>query len=160
MTVIRLWAILGAGSVGKSTTVGHLSGDFGRGANGLRRGRGGGLREILLQGGGYLTIHPRRQSLQEARKTPEESVRVIENQSTPTQRNSNIQSANFNVLLALRTDRVGGLPAAEDYLSHFVTQGWRIESLALPSPTGRDERLYRHFGAPTWLCVRFQRYRY
>jgi hypothetical protein len=114
MTVIRLWAVLGAGGVGKSTTVGHLAGDFGKGQNGLRRGRGGGLREIRLRGGGYLTIHPRRQSLQEARKTAVDSVRLIVNQGAGTQRTANIQSAYFNVLLALRTDRVGHLPPADD----------------------------------------------
>jgi hypothetical protein len=150
MTVIRLWAVLGAGGVGKSTTVGHLAGDFGRGNNGLRRGRGGGLREILLRGGGYLTIHPRRQSLQEARKTPDESLRIIASESAQATRGGgNIHSAYFNALLALRTDRVGGRPAADAYLSHFVARGWLIESLALLSPTRRDERVYRRFGAPT-----------
>jgi hypothetical protein len=150
MTVIRLWAVLGGPGVGKSTTVGHLAGDFGRGNNGLRRGRGGGLRDILLRGGGYLTIHPRRQSLQEARKTPDDSVREIANLSARAVRQGgNIHSAHFNVLLALRTDRPGGMPAADDYLSHFVAQDWLIESLALLSPTKRDERVYKLFGAPT-----------
>src|ERR1700683_1814595 len=62
MAIVRLWAVLGAGGVRKSTTVGHLAGDFGPGPTGLRRGRGGGLREVPLRGGGYLTIHPRKDS--------------------------------------------------------------------------------------------------
>jgi hypothetical protein len=106
MAVIRLWAVLGGGSVGKSTTVGHLAGDFGRGATGLRRGRGGGLREIPLRGGGYLTIHPRRQSLQEAGVTPADSIKMITSQATRVDRGKSVRSAYFNVLLALRTDQV------------------------------------------------------
>lgn len=124
MAIIRLWAILGADSVGKSTTVGHLAGDFGSSANGLRRGRGGGLREILLRGGGYLTIHPKRVSLQEAGKTPEQVVKEIARESARLQRNAKIQSGYFNVLLAIRTNRFRGMPRADEYLSHFVAQGW------------------------------------
>lgn len=149
MPIIRVWAVLGAGGVGKSTTVGHLAGNFGRGQNGLRRGRGGGLKEILLRGGGYLTIHPRRQSLQEAGKTLEKSLKIIKSESGRAQPNANIHSAYFNVLLALRTDQVGELPTANVYLSYFVDHGWQIESLALLSPTRNDERTYRHFGVPT-----------
>jgi len=52
-------------------------------------------------------------------------------------------------LLALRTDRVRGLPTADEYLSHFVAKGWLIEALALLSPTSRDEHVYKLFGAPT-----------
>jgi hypothetical protein len=152
MPIIRLWAVLGAGSVGKSTTVGHLAGDFGKGQNGLRRGRGGGFKETLLRGGGYLTVHPRRQSLQEANKTPEEAVRIVQNQiaHTPT----GIRSGYFNILLALRTDRFRGLPTADHYLSYFVARNWHIEALALLSPTTKDERVYRFFGAPTCYVYR------
>ena len=149
MTIIRLWAVLGEGGVGKSTTIGHLAGDFGKGVNGLRRGRGGGLREILLRGGGYLTIHPKRISLQEAGKTPQQSVKEIVSESARVRRSVKIQSGYFNVLLALRTDRFRGRPRADDYLSHFVAQHWQIESLALLSPDRHDERVYRRFGAPT-----------
>ena len=158
MAIVRLWAVLGAGGVGKSTTVGHLAGDFGPGPTGLRRGRGGGLREIPLRGGGYLTIHPRRQSLQEARKTPEKSVGIITSQAARIDHQKGIRSAHFNVLLALRTDQTKNLPPAEDYLSHFLTRGWQIVSLALLSPNKRDKRTYPLFGAP--ICyINESRYR-
>jgi hypothetical protein len=149
MAIIRLWAILGDGSVGKSTTIGHLAGDFGKSFNGLRRGRGGGLREILLRGGGYLTIHPRRVSLQEGGKSPKEAAKEIGRECARVERRANIQAAYFNVLLAIRTDRFEEMPKADEYLSYFVGQGWQIESLVLLSPNGRDTDLYRHFGVPT-----------
>jgi len=148
MATIRLWAVLGEGGVGKSTTVGHLAGDFGRGPNGLRRGRGGGLRQILLRGGGYLTIHPRRQSLQEAGKIPPQAVTEIGRESAKTQKSVRIKSEYFNVLLALRTDSYRGMPRAFEYLSHFVNNGWQIESLVLLRQTDADENIYRRFGVP------------
>jgi hypothetical protein len=148
MTTIRLWAVLGEGNVGKSTTIGHLVGDFGPGANGLRHGRGGGSPEILLRGGGYLTIHPRRQSLQEAGKSPQQAVREITRESSRSQRKLKIRSNYFNVLLALRTDQFRRMPRAHEYLSHFVDQRWQIESLVLFSSADSEERIYRQFGVP------------
>jgi hypothetical protein len=149
MAIIRLWGVLGEGSVGKSTTIGHLAGDFGRSANGLRPGRGGGLKEIPLRGGGYLTIHPRRVSLQESGRSPGVAAKEIARESARVDRRTNIQSAYFNALLAIRTDRFGEMPRAAEYLSYFAHHGWQIESLLLLSPNARDTDLYRHFGAPT-----------
>jgi hypothetical protein len=128
--------------------VGHLAGDFGASANGLRRGRGGGPRDIPLRGGGYLNIYPRRQSLQEAGKTPQQAAKEIARESARVQRRVNIRSGYFNVLLAIRTDRFHGLQRADDYLSYFVSQHWQIESLALLTPDRRDEDVYWRFGAP------------
>jgi hypothetical protein len=150
MARIRLWAVLGEASVGKSTTVGHLGGEFGKGENGLRRGRGGGVKEIPLRSDGYLQILSRRQSLQEAGKTPEQVAKEIENASARlNQQNPTIESAFFNVLLAIRTDSPRKMKKGEDYLSYFVKRGWLIESLAILSPKSRDEHIYRRFGAPT-----------
>jgi hypothetical protein len=148
MAQVRLWAILGADSVGKSTTVGHLIGDFGKGKGGLRPGPGG-MREVLLRGGGYLTVFGRRTSRQEAGESPDDVVKFVKQKASGFQKRAGIVTAYFNVLIALRTDKLGQLPTAEDYLSHFVKQDWRIESLALLSPTSRDENLYHRFGAPT-----------
>lgn len=145
---IRIWAILGAGSVGKSTTIGHLIGDFGKGKGGLRPGPGG-VREILLRGGGYLTLFARRTSRQEAKETPQQVIKFIAREARKLERqNPAVTSAYFNVLIALRTDRTNGLPAADVYLSHFVQQDYQIRSIALLSPGTKDERLYRRFGAP------------
>jgi hypothetical protein len=150
MAQVRIWAILGADSVGKSTTIGHLIGDFGKGRGGLRPGPGG-MRQVLLRGGGYLTVFSRRTSWQEAGEPPEGVVKFIRQQNLQFERRGGrrIVAAYFNVLTALRTDRLGRFPPAEDYLSHFVKQDWHIESLALLSPTDADEGLYHRFGAPT-----------
>jgi hypothetical protein len=147
MPQIRIWAILGAGSVGKSATIGHLAGEFGKGPGGLRQTLGG-KREILLRAGGYLTVFSWRVSRQDARQSPEETVKFLKRQSSQFDSDRPIAGAYFNVLLALRTDRKGNLPVAAEYLSSFVRQGWIIESLALLSPTDRDEDLYHRFGAP------------
>ncbi len=107
------------------------------------------MKEILLRGGGYLTIHSRRVSLQEAGKSPNAAVKEILSEARRLQRsNSTIQSAYFNVLLALRTDRFRRMQRADEYLSHFVAQNWQIMSLALLSPDSRDEQVYTRFGAP------------
>lgn len=151
MKKIRLWAVLGEGGVGKSTTVGHLMGHFGKGKNGVTPGGGGGPRDVLLRGGGYLTVVGRRQSLQEGNKTPEAALKIIVTQYDRDQRRSPaISSAYFNVLLALRTDRLSaGLPAAHHYLSYFISKGWQLESLAMLGPSLPEERPYKRFGVPT-----------
>lgn len=59
---IRLWAVLGEGSTGKSTVIGSLISQTGRGPSKFR--------DILLRGGGRLKVHVRRQSLQEANRSP------------------------------------------------------------------------------------------
>jgi hypothetical protein len=148
MPQIRIWAVIGAGNVGKSTTIGHLAGDFGKGQGGLRQTLGG-KREVLLRGGGYLTVFSWRVSRQDAGQSPDETVKFLKRQSSQFDGDRPIASACFNVLVALRTDRRGNLPVAAEYLSHFVRQGWIVESLALLSPTDRDEDLYHRFGAPT-----------
>lgn len=149
MTIVRLWGVLGAGSVGKSTAIGHLVGDFGRGRNGLRQGRGAAMREILLRGGGYLWLFSRRMSLQEARKYPGVVVKDVANQIKRVRsENPSIEPAYINVLFALRTDQFGNFPRAEGYLSHFIRNDWEIKSLALLSPNAQDRQLYRRFGAP------------
>jgi 5-methylcytosine-specific restriction endonuclease McrA len=56
----------------------------------------------------------------------------------------------INVLFALRTDKYRRRPTADQYLSYFVAQGWKIRSLALLSPTSNDEHLYSRFGAPVY----------
>jgi hypothetical protein len=149
MAQVRIWAILGEQSVGKSTTIGHLIGDFGRGRGGLRPAPGG-LRQVLLRGGGYLTVYARRRSWSEARQTPDQVIRTIKQQNSQLENRPNprINAGYFNVLMALRTDRLGTFPIAADYLSRFVALGWTIESLALLSPEDRDVALYHRFGAP------------
>jgi hypothetical protein len=151
MTQIRIWGVLGAGGVGKSTTVGHLIGDFGKGKGGLRPGPGG-IRQILLRGGGHLTVFGRRSSWQEAKKTPQQVAQIVKRQcSQISTQNPAITIANFNILMALRTDKFRNFPVATDYLSNFVKLGWHIESLALLSPSDTQARLYSRFGAP--VCI-------
>ena len=149
MTTIRLWAVLGAKSVGKSTTVGHLFGHFGSGANGIDPRRGDDFKKILLRGGGFLYVFARRQSRQEAGKSKQQTeMEVLDKIEKLRKTNPAIEPAFINVLLALRTDRYQSRPRAEVYLTYFVNQGWQIASLAVLKPSARDRRLYHRFGAP------------
>lgn len=137
---VRLWAVIGPPSSGKSSTIGTLAGFDGRGA--------GGRRDILTRGGGWLRIHAFRQSVQEAKLTPQQSLdRTVKN--ARHQQGSGI-TAYYNVLLALRSDSVHGLPEADEYLRLYIRNGWIIESLALLDiPDHYDT--YARLGAPTGL---------
>lgn len=147
--IVRLWAVLGADSSGKSTTVGHLVGDFGRGGNGVSPNRGEEFKEVLLRGGGYLYLYSRRQSVQEAKKTAEEIVDIVSKASAKQASIRPTMSPMYsNVLLSLRTDTKTGLPVAAHYLDHFIRRGWLIRSLALLSPRDAGRELYRSYGAP------------
>jgi hypothetical protein len=59
------------------------------------------------------------------------------------------QAQYFNVLMALRTDRMRGHPPAEAYLDHFLTEGWEIAAIAMMEPSNRDLATYSSFGVPT-----------
>jgi hypothetical protein len=137
---IRLWAVIGDANTGKSTAIGHLTSQLGRGD--------GGIRQVLLRGGGYLTLFARRMAWQEAKRNPREVVKLV-NQQARRLRASNppISSSWFNVLCALRVDAVYGFPAGHEYLSHFVEQGWELENLVVMSPDQRSYH-YHRFGAP------------
>ena len=135
---VRLWAVIGPPDAGKSSTIGTLAGFDGRGA--------GGKRDILLRGGGWLRVHAFRQSVQEAKLDPQASLdRTVTN--ARRQQGWGI-TAWYNVLLALRSDSVNGLPEADEYLRHYVRNGWVIESLALLDIPDDYEK-YARFGAPT-----------
>lgn len=103
-----------------------------------------------LRGGGYLEIYARRQSLQEAKRTKEQVVEETQEEIRKVQARHGIAVSYFNMLLAIRTDTgINDLPAADEYLSHFVEQGWRIESLVILGEADRDHDKYHAFGAPT-----------
>ncbi|MDR3505132.1 MAG: hypothetical protein P4L52_02705 [Acidocella sp.] len=55
-----------------------------------------------------------------------------------------------NILLALRSDNLTGLPIAEEYLQHFVAIGWGIQSLVLLEEKNEYDR-YARFGVPLAL---------
>ena len=114
---------------GKSSTIGTLVSQQGKGS--------GGDRDVLLRTGGWLRIRSYRQSQQEAKRTPEASSSLI-------------PSSVRNVLFALRSDIVHGLPDAEGYLQHFVQIGWTIESVVLLDCSDDYDR-YAAFGAPVGL---------
>ncbi len=139
-TQVRFWAIIGPPQVGKSTTIGHLTSQLGRGP--------GGIREVLLRGGGYLTIFGRRMAWQEKGDGPDKVVKLINEQVRRLQsHNPNISISFFNVLMALRFDSENGCPDGHEYLSHFVQHDWLIESLVLLSPDDKHYH-YHRFGAP------------
>jgi hypothetical protein len=150
MTPIRLWVVVGGPNSGKSMTIGHLMGSFGRGPDGLKPGKTVGPKDIPLSGGGYLYVLGRRQSLQEANKSVTDAIKIFESLSRSDSRKRPVIAAQyFNVLLALRTDRINGLPPAYEYLTQFIKRHWRLESLVVLSPTSSDRPVYRRFGVPT-----------
>jgi hypothetical protein len=150
MMPIKLWVVAGNANSGKSMTIGHLMGNFGKGPDGLKSGTTVGPREIPSRGGGYLNVFGRRQSLQEAKKTVADAIRIFESQARSESRKSpTIVLQSFNVLLALRTDRINKLPPAYEYLTRFIDRGWQLERLAILSPTPADRAVYRRFGTPT-----------
>jgi hypothetical protein len=135
---VRLWAVVGPANSGKSSTIGALAGFSGKGA--------GGQRDVLLRGGGFLQIHAYRQSVQEAGTTPEESA----SKALANARRKSNQAAiqQYNLLLALRSDSIKGLPTAREYLSYYLSCGWEIVSLALLDMAAEYDR-YADIGAPT-----------
>ena len=134
---IRLWAVVGPNNSGKSSTIGALVSQTGKGR--------GGIRSVLLRGGGWLYLHAYRQSIQEAGMSIPDSIDRFE-------KIANIASVShgasyLNLLLALRSDSIGGLPTADGYLKEFVRNGWELSALALlDCPTEYDR--YARFGAP------------
>jgi hypothetical protein len=137
---IRLWAVLGEGSTGKSTIIGGLISQTGRGP--------GGFRYTLLRGGGSLELYVRRQSLQEGKRSPQEVVRDTLKVVRALQSRKKISIGYLNLLFAIRTDAINGLPRASEYLSHFVRSGWSLESLIVLDYLERKDLLYLDFGAP------------
>jgi hypothetical protein len=69
------------------------------------------------------------------------------------QRKRKIAINHLNLLLAIRTDSMNGLPPAYEYLSHFAKQGWSLESLIILDYNERKHRLYFDFGAPVCSIV-------
>lgn len=143
--MIRSWAIIGDANAGKSTTIRHLVSQF--------QGPGG-MRHVLLRGGGQLAIFAKIMSLQEGNqeeggaKTPDEFVELVRRQIDKTQGGNCLSF--FNVLFSLRYVSLGpSYPDANEYLTHFIHQGWQIESLVLMTPTASREQLYQSFGSPT-----------
>lgn len=139
---VRVWAVLGSGSTGKSSVVGNLISQLGKGP--------GGTKWVPLRGGGYLQINARRQSLQEAKRTKERVVKDAIADARALQKKHQISIAYYNLLVAIRADDgVNGLPPADQYLSYFVDQGWTIESLVILDYNEKEHSKYHAFGAPT-----------
>lgn len=135
---VRVWAVIGPGNSGKSSTIGALISQTGRGP--------GGRRDILLRGGGWLVVNARRQSVQEANRDPGREMQRVEDEARTALR-ARGTFAYHNVLLALRSDRVNQLPLADEYLREFVQRGWELVSLVLLGEPDQYER-YAHFGVP------------
>ena len=139
---IRLWAVIGPPDSGKSSIIGALASQAGQGR--------GGAREMLLRGGGWLRVDAFRQSQQEAKRTPVQTADAITRIARTRQARRVV--AYHNVLLALRSDSVHGLPTAEAYLNHFIKLGWEIQSLVLLDADEYD--IYARYGAPLGFIER------
>jgi hypothetical protein len=142
---IRVWGVLGEASTGKTAIIGNLVSRLGRGP--------GGFRPVPLRGGGYLQIYARRQSLQEAKRSPEQVVRDTVKVARGLQRKHSISICYLNLLVAIRTDAIHGLPPASAYLSYFVKSGWSLESLVILDYEERKHEKYYAFGAP--ICEHY-----
>ena len=133
---IRLWAVIGPPNSGKSSVIGALASQTGRGR--------GGLRDVPLRGGGWLKVFAFRQSLQEAGRTPEMAASKI--LANARRRQESSVFAYYNVLLALRSDSGTTFPTADLYLAHFVTSMFELQSIVLLEEEHYE--LYARFGAP------------
>jgi hypothetical protein len=142
---VRVWAVLGEGATGKTAIIGNLISRLGRGP--------GGFRPVPLRGGGYLQIYARRQSLQEARRSPEQVVSDTLKVARDLQKKHAFSICYLNLLVAIRTDVIRGLPPASYYLSHFVQSGWSLESLVILDYEVRKHFRYYAFGAP--ICEHY-----
>jgi hypothetical protein len=136
--VVRVWAVVGPQRAGKSPTIGILTS---QGIEGRTN-----KRDVLLRGGGYLRIWAFRQSLQERRREPEAFIAAVARKAR--------EPRYLNVLVALRSDEVNGLPRADGYLRAFWNAGWALQSLVLLEWDNRsiDYEAYARFGVPT-LCM-------
>jgi hypothetical protein len=133
--------MLGDDQTGKSTIIGHLISQLGMG--------GGGFRWVPLRSGGFLQVYARRQSLQEAKRSPDQVIKDARLKGRNLDKSYGISINWLNLLVAIRTDTTNKLPKADEYLSNFVSTGWIIESLVLLGKY--DERrypTYSAFGAP------------
>lgn len=137
---IRLWAALGVPKSGKTSTIGALMSQ-------TKQGPGGG-RDILLRGGGWLYIHCYRQSVQEANKSPQQSI--AETVAAARKMNQSRPIAYYNVLFALRSDVCNNHPKADIYLGRYIRAGWELQSLILLD-LDKEYDHYVRFGAPTAL---------
>jgi hypothetical protein len=142
---IRVWAVIGDGSTGKSTVTGGLVSQFGRGMTHPRR--------ILLRGAGHLLVHARRQSLQEANVPPKKFISDMRRTARALEKRHGIILSDFNVLVAIRTDSINRLPTAKGYLSDFVHDGWDVQSIVVLDYSERHHGSYYAFGAPL-LAIR------
>ncbi|MFD2263319.1 hypothetical protein ACFSM5_10505 [Lacibacterium aquatile] len=158
---IRVWAVVGRPSSGKSTIIGHLTSLYGAGNNGLDPHAGGEgadrFHSVSLPGGGHMSVYCLRRSWQEADMQPVDVVATVKkaadelaNQKPP------IVLSYFNVLMALEMDAYpdpqhGPFGKAHEYLSYFARVGWSIEKLVLLSPEAKHQH-YERFGAPV-LCL-------
>lgn len=137
---VRVWGVIGPPGAGKSSVIGALISQSGQG--------GGGARDVLLPGGGWLYLNAFRRSLQEAQRSPEVAAEKILKAARTCQ--SRGIFAFHNVLLALRSDNQTGFPIAAEYLRFFIKIGWEIQSLILLEESS-DYNLYARFGAPLAL---------
>ena len=140
---VHVWAIVGEGNSGKSISIGYLISLLGRGRADMRH--------VLLRGNGFLLLHVRKQSLQEANRTPQEVVNEIISRGRKLQKDAHLKNmGRLNVLLAIRSDRINEFPAGDDYISYFNDVGWKMESIVLMDYDHTKHAKYHSFGVPTY----------
>jgi energy-coupling factor transporter ATP-binding protein EcfA2 len=156
MPRVRLWAVVGRPSSGKSTLIGHLTSLFGPGTSGVdpqADGASDRFHQVTLQGGGLMRLYCLRRSWQEADMQPEEVVTTItEAAADLAAQKPPIALSYFNVLMSLELDSYpdpvrGPFGKAHEYLSHFAQVGWSLEKLVLLSPEPQHAH-YERYGAP------------
>ncbi|MCI2394117.1 hypothetical protein [Aliiroseovarius sediminis] len=126
---LRFWVIVGESETGKSTTIGHLVGQFGRSQSGLIK-NGEDFAHVPLSAGGLLRVFSMRCALQEnpdGKEGPEGAVEHCEKKWGK----SEVSSQYHNCLIALRHFENNGQPNAFGYLNKFVEYGSSIERLVL-----------------------------
>jgi hypothetical protein len=145
---LSVWAIVGESNSGKSTMIGHLTGQFGAKRNGLSGGRSDGFSKILLRSNAYMTIWTRRMALQEAGLSPEKAFAEISKKFNSSKRPSDCTS----ILIALRDQQHSGLADGDEYLNYFSNQGWNINSFVLMHSVEKADR-YLSLGVPSYTFI-------
>lgn len=154
---IRVWAVIGEASTGKSSIVRNLASikqtyKPRKDEDTILPGGSGHTSHIMLRGGGFIEMYASSQSLQEAGKSP--SNFITKHLQKAREKQSQRIYQYYNILIALRAENgISKLPSADQYLIEFIKVNWEIQSLillqGLESSTAEFKK-YAHFGAP--LC--------
>ncbi|KAB6718011.1 MULTISPECIES: ABC transporter ATP-binding protein [Roseobacteraceae] len=151
---LRIWVIMGESEAGKSTLIGHLTGQFGKSDNGLKR-NGTDFSNVPLSGGGLLKLFSMRCALQENPRGKECPVGALAYIRKKFEKKGLVQHS--NCLLALRLNDGEGQGAGFEYLDYFIGQG-DVEVMSIVTLGAKDCDVDKalEYGIPTLALANWQ----